>query len=579
MKYYLICIFLFLAATVKAETAETRLFSEAESRFLSKDYELALNMYDKLLADYPLSDYVPDVQFRRGVCLFRLGRFQDSVKLFKKIYERYPTTLFFKVVPFWLGFVEYHLGNNEGALIYFEDYLKGVDTTVRPQALFYKGVCELSLKKEANARKSFEELLNATQDPSDEPYALSALSSLYLRALDFNAALMLLNRTRIDRLSLDYRDKVLLYKAESLWGLNRISEAVEIYTSLVKSVPEVSSVAFGRLFTIYQQAGDTEKLNQTVHNAEAALSGLPGILKEFWLRIGIESYKQGKYDLAAFYFSRIWDMRHALKISGLVPLYLSDILYRLGDKKKALEILIEFIDVPTEQQVFIIYKLAGYYMQAKNWDMAQNLYSKLMATFPHSNFIDESSYLKAYALYRLNRPADSLALIKQVFAQGISGNFSQKLLRLQAVVYKNLGDIEASIQTLREYTAVNSSDLQARVDLIRLYFQKESYTLLKGEIAKLYQDFPDLEGQSREFWVLIRYIEGLSAIIEKNYEKTLAVFEQISKDKILKAGLDIINPYVIFYKGWALYRLGDYKKAFEEFIAVVNEYPLHELYL
>ena len=77
MKRFLLIIIvfsLFLSPLAGQEPAE-ELFREAESRFRNKNYELALDRYDALIRQYPLSDYVPDAQFRKAVCLYRLDRF------------------------------------------------------------------------------------------------------------------------------------------------------------------------------------------------------------------------------------------------------------------------------------------------------------------------------------------------------------------------------------------------------------------------------------------------------------------------------------------------------------------------
>ena len=74
-RFYFSVLFIFITLAIFAQSLEKELFTEAENRFRSKDYELALDRYDALLRQYPVTPYLPDVQFRRAVCLYRLGKF------------------------------------------------------------------------------------------------------------------------------------------------------------------------------------------------------------------------------------------------------------------------------------------------------------------------------------------------------------------------------------------------------------------------------------------------------------------------------------------------------------------------
>ena len=100
------------------------LFYRAERSFETGDYAAALTDYEELIRRYPLSEYLPDAQFRRAVALFRLQRPEESLRLFLRVRERYPSGVFTQTLPFWLGMNYYELGDYAAAEAELSDYAK-----------------------------------------------------------------------------------------------------------------------------------------------------------------------------------------------------------------------------------------------------------------------------------------------------------------------------------------------------------------------------------------------------------------------------------------------------------------------
>ena len=103
-----------LAATVAAQESDIQLFREAERRFESGDYQLALDRYETLLQDYPVSQYVPDAQFRIGVSLYRTGQPEAALEQLARVARRYRSTRYIDYVPFWQGVISYEIGAYDG---------------------------------------------------------------------------------------------------------------------------------------------------------------------------------------------------------------------------------------------------------------------------------------------------------------------------------------------------------------------------------------------------------------------------------------------------------------------------------
>ncbi|HUI71982.1 MAG TPA: tetratricopeptide repeat protein, partial [Spirochaetia bacterium] len=100
-----------------AAPADSELFTEAESRFLNKNYTAALVGYDEFLQLYPSSDLLADVQYRRAVCLYQLGNYQQASDLLNDISLRYRWTRYINAVPLWQGLSLYRLSRFTPSLV------------------------------------------------------------------------------------------------------------------------------------------------------------------------------------------------------------------------------------------------------------------------------------------------------------------------------------------------------------------------------------------------------------------------------------------------------------------------------
>ncbi len=563
-------LLLIVAAALWAQTGERQLLQEAEGRYQNGDYELALDLYNSFLKEYPLSSSVPDVQFRRAVSMFRIGQTLAAMELFKKIQVRYPQTRFLPYVPFWLGLAEYQLKEYSQAVQSFDAYLGGNDETVRNQALLYKAASERELGRLDDARLTLVKLMNRVKDPTTEPYALAELSVLHLRDHNYQAVLDLLNKVDLASLPASSRDRLTLYKAEAYYGTRDYSSAEALYSMLLNAPPAIASVAFQRLFTIYQASNEQAKLTSIVNKAEITLSGMPDVLQEFWLRVGIDSYKQGKLDLAESYFQRIWGLRSQGKVSPLVPLYLAEIYAKTKRLSQAVAILKVALPNASEYQDLLRFRLAGFELQGGDYEDARSSFAKLIDSYPNSPYRSEAGYLEAYAIYELGDYQQTVAAIDAQFSAATAGGYAAKMLRLKSLAYIRLGQVDKAISTLKEYLPLVGKDVAAQVDLTKLYFESQDYTSVLDESQKVLKDNPNLATKDVRAELIVRYMRGLALLSDKKYSDALDLLRPLTTKTLDSAGLSIIVPYALYYQGWASYRLADYSTAASLFDEIIH---------
>jgi len=348
MKRSIVSVALILFAVVaSAQDGDRELFRGAERRFESGDYELALDRYETLIQDYPVSQFVPDAQYRIAVSLYRTGRPEAALEQLERVQRRFRSTRFVEYVPFWQGVIAYDLGNYSEAVGYLREFQAGgmSDTEALSQSYYYVALAELARDDEPAARAALESMLGLTEEPEDEGYALTLLLSLYAKAGRSEQLLEFTSRIRPSRLDERWRPHLVLYEAEAYFRAGELDAAIERYRESEDAPAELATLAYQRLFQLAQDDRIPEEPSDILRRAEQTLAGRTDVLKEFWLRVGIDSYGQGRYDLAELYFRRIWDFRASEFIPASVPLYLSRLLDQRGDSQGAEEVLAEYLDI------------------------------------------------------------------------------------------------------------------------------------------------------------------------------------------------------------------------------------------
>jgi TolA-binding protein len=574
--FFFVTGLLVLASPLSAQKNDVELFGEAESRFRLREYAIALDRYDLLVTEYPKSPLISDVQFRRAVCQFRLDEQDEALLLFEKIEERYRSTQFIAFVPFWIGVIKYNQGDFAVAAESLRRYLEAGEPSLLGQARMYLAVSETKLGNYDIAIGILEDLAAEELDSSYQTNAFVFLASLYVKEGLFERVLEITDESLALELDNNELQRIQLYRAEANWNLKRFDQARTLYAGLTGAPPEISSIAFQRLFVFYHAAGDDDELQKIVLDAETALSGYGSVLAEFWLRIGIENFSLGKLDLARSYFQRVWNMRNRIQVSGIAPVYLAEIEMAAGDLDEALSYLELSLDYSDDRRELISYKIAAIHLESEEWRRASLAFSLFLEEYPESATYAEAAYQNAYALYRLGDFPGAIDLIADVLGTARGGGLTSSFLLLKSVLHKENGELAAAAATLGEYLPFKSDDYRARMDLIKLLFRLGEYHKVILEVDSTLEDGPFADPAS-PYFLLARYMLGLAHISKMEYAQAGDILSGISLEQVQDADLLVIYPYVLFYRGWTSYRLGDFSNAEVDFAALIDGAPDHEL--
>jgi len=582
---------LVLSAVAYAQQTDRALWNEAEQRFQSQDFELAIDRYDALIRSYPISPYVPDAQFRKAVSLYYVGRSEESLDLLTTVERRYRSTRWLGYVPFWRGVIYYESQQYEDALAGFTEFVSGVtssatggiDEGVLRQALLYKALTEVALGQADSASASLRRLLDREPVPENQPYALALLFSLQARAGEYAEIEKRYSGLDIDSIDPAYRDRIRLYGAEMLNGTGRENEAAVQYRALLNTSAEVVTVAYQRLFQYAQRGIIPESPADVLRQAEQALAGQTDILKELWLRVGIDSFNQGRFDLAELYFRRIWDFRGTEAIPASVPLYLSRLLDRRGDVAEAAAVLEEYLGLqtqPSDEHVRVLVALGNFQSRSGDYGSAVSTLKSAVDAAGDGEYTGTASYQYAFALWKNGSPNDALAVIDNVFATGRTTGVQAELLRLRSRILAEAGDQEGSFQALLEYLPLRPSDAAAAVEYVTLLYSLGRYPRVVDEVPTIFEELESRGTATDEVRVKLGYTLGLALLNTRDYRGAENRFDTaigLSRNNDSNEELRDLGSYALFYRGWARYRQGRYEDAYPDFQELLEKFPEHPL--
>jgi TolA-binding protein len=575
---FLTLIYTLFCSEAFSLTTENELFSLAEGRYHAKSYSIAIETYDEFLKKFPLSDMVPDVQYRRAVCYYRLGRYQDALTLFKRIENRYRATRYLAYIPFWAGMIFYHLKDYSRAVSSFEVFLdktgKGESVTT---ALFYKGLCQVLLETYEDAGVTLRKLIDDDNESSLYPSSIILYTFVLLKSGEYDEVLSFTDSIQQGLFTQKEKEDLLFYRAEALWSKGEITLAEPIYRELLGGSPDIASVAFRRLFIAAKSGNNITGMENLLQQAEELFSGSPEYLTDFWLNIGIENFQRKNYELAEHFFNKIWNLRNKVTVKATVPFYLCEVYIKRGDIKTARTVLETYLSNVKSPPGFILMRLGDIYLLENNFVKSASYYSRFIEENPEATGVKEAGYYLAYSRYREGKHEDALSIIQEKLSGMTGGLYHKEFLKLQVVVFKKMGKIKEAFHTLKQYLALYSDDRRARIDYIKLQFIRREYDGVISGVYELHQDFPLLRKNDMYTFLLSQYFQGLAFIVKKMYDNAASSLGEISIEGAQKTGLLYIIPYAQFYRAWALYRTKSFNKAALIFSSFMKQYPEHEL--
>ena len=574
----ILCLLIGAAPAVHAAATEAELFSEAESRYLGRNYAAALEAYDGFLRAHPLSERAADVQYRRAVCLYRLERYSEAVTQLEDVGRRYGSTRYIAYVPFWKGLALYHLRSFSLCVASLDEFLaREKDAELTPQALLHKSLALQALGSDAEARGALATLRADYPSSSLFPTAVVLLGSLLQKAKAMGDLERLVRETDSSGFPQPWADRFLLLRAESLREGGRGAEAADIYRRLGSAENDVALAAYRRLFTAAQARADLQDMRGLTQAAEDRFAGQAGVLAELWTRVGAESFRQGGRETAELFLQRVWDLRQSQPVSEVVPVYLAEISLARGERDAARQLLEQYLSGGAIGSGAAVIRLGDIALLSGDYPAAAAQYRRFRDALPGSRRAAEVEYLLAFCAYKQGLLEEAAGLVDSCLQKPVEQDLRRQALKLRIVLLKRGRKIPEAAAALEEYVRQYPDDLRSALDLLRSAFTLKQYERIVSETASLLVRFPEMAKADPYAFLIVSYLRGLSLVARKDYRSAIADLRAVQAPAAKSAGLAVIYPYARYYLGWAYVRTAAFDKAAAVFDELSAGFPGHEL--
>ncbi|WP_028974500.1 tetratricopeptide repeat protein [Spirochaeta cellobiosiphila] len=553
MKQVIIFLFISCVLTVSAFSQDGILFRQAEEHFQAGRIQLALNQYEQIIKKYPLSRYLKDSYYGEALATMRLGQDEEAKNLWLNYLNQYPEGM--DDASFWLGASYFKLGQWQDAL----DYLSKTsnDSAYSEEADRLSSISLAKLNKNKEAAEVFQQFYQEQKSYSKYKDELVIYFSVLLKLQEYDKLIEIYEKLALQDTHVYHQ--LSLYASEAYDSKGDDTKSSAITRSLLGAEQDIAAVAYQRYFLIAQSNGDD--MEAFVRQAERDLAGMPGILKEFWLRVGIDYYQKNNYDKAEIYLWRVWDLKDSQNISGTVPLYLSSIMEQKGDIPGAIQVIQSFTDISQDKRSNLLFKWGSLLIKQSQWEQSFMTMDTLIKEYPQFEFIGEARYLGSFALYKQKKYQKAYEYITPLATVALNDSLNEKYLRLKGQLEVKLN--KDGITTYERYILVNPKDSIALIELANLYYQKGEYSKVLN--LKDPNNTPQLA-----------YLKGLCSLNNKDYDGVLRYLMPITRTLKGDNSNYSLKAYALFYAGWANYRLPNYPEAVRLFTQLYKEFPAHE---
>lgn len=570
-----------------AET-ETELFTEINSACTSGSYPAVIEYCEKLEKEYPDSPLNGKAFAYKGESLFKLGKFEEAETVLEKAAElnsKDNQTLI--RVNYWKGRCCFTLKEYAEAAECFAKssrlFADGKFSDEDTQNCFYKSVYY--------AAKSNEALGNTEQIRVTAEYVIS--NGKKYSVYEYNDSLKMLVKAN-DSLK-KFRETVLLYENLKLLKANGKAEAVEsayYYVSLyagdsyaaLEKYSEASScynevlagnrqeLAAAALQKAYVNANEhsvqvSETPQEILSKAQTVLKDYPELVAEFWIRLGVESYNNGKWEEAEGYLDNALSnaSREYRLLTGLYKAQIALKKNNVNSASQSISFLEEYSladSLTEEDNYYSDYMLA--YMRAyglsEKWNSVKK-YAQLVS--PQSKTLnDECRYWYALALYKTGDVQNALPLLNCFTTGGIADTEQKEIyhdaLVLKAVVLAKNHSIDQAEKILRAMDELNLLKEKEILDYAKVLLLQKNYSAAGKTASRI---------QNAEGW----YIMAVACFNRKDWVSAEMYFK-----KVIASKNESLESNTLFYCGYSQYRLGKSIEAYNTLSTFIKKYPSNE---
>jgi len=556
-------VVLFLIQVLYAEETDMALFNELTASYRSGFYPGAVEYASQLESAYPDSVFAGQALVMEGESLVRLGRSSDAEKVLEKTGTLVQKNQKLSHACFyWKGRAQYAQRNYRDALLSFFNScrISGPDGQYYSSAVLYsaRSCYVLGLYEKAVDPFGYVVANGKKYSFADYEEAVLKLADSYNRTNSYRQTTDLYSTFPGDFLSADVYELFSLYAGDAYSGQGQYRKAFELYsTVLAAGQKKFAASALQKAYTVsaeHRKEVGTDAGTVLVQ-AQSVLADSPGLVSEFWLRLGIDAYNRNDFEKAMQYLNSVAD-NAVDTVKQTAALYVAEIMFRETGPSAAsvyLEKAEKDAELGEKDSSYAAYTvlMLKYAALQEKWNDVKSYAAEITTADEKTRYYTASAY---YNTGEYGTAAD--------------------------IIEKNSNENQDA-QTLALY-ARTLVKLQRIPDALAIYVRMDKNGKINDAVRLDYAETLLLEGQPSDAYVQAvqsgekdaLYVVGLAAFNSRDWNSAEKYF---SKYLGTSAGSKY-QQYALFYLGYAQYRLGESGAAYSSLAAFAEKYQGSELY-
>lgn len=365
----------FLALSEDAQDIKMRISSLvklAQVYYESGDLLGAIDIYEKILKDYPDCQACDYVQLDLGLTLLNVKRYAQAIDLLKKLEHGAAESGVLEQASFYLGKAYYESADYLEAyqrLSYFVS--KYPSSILRAEALFIEGSSLILLKRFQDAYDIFKTALAYSQEPQLAANVELRMSDCLYELGRIDEALERLERLRSKYADARILSLVLWRLSRHYFELNQLDVCRRYLLELVNSYPEASLLDD----SYYLLAASYEKDGRKLEAIESFLKIKTG-KEKMYPRLAALYKSMGKFQEAISYYRM--SLKENPDHKPQVQFQLAECLEESGALGPALE---EYASIYDEPSLMVkgMLRCGKIYERQEDWQSAIKMYEKIAA--------------------------------------------------------------------------------------------------------------------------------------------------------------------------------------------------------
>ena len=396
------------------------LFWIGQVYFKGKDFQRAKNYYDRLVTNFPGSDYAAYGNFYKAELFSIQGDHSQAIELWQNFIKDFPDHELKMEADFKIGEAMYHLKEYNSCLLHFSAFLKFYpDSYKLIEAALYRAESEFYLEKYSSAIVNYLSVIKNTK-PSVQLHwqARLGISWAYLQQKRYREAEVSFLAIRKDLVRKEIFVQAQFGMALLLKERDKKNFALDVYNEIIRSHPEPAHLIeayIAKADLLY----DMDRINEAILTYKEALTKFAG-----------DSYFDEVIDKIRY---------------GLAWAYL-----REGDFKKSIA---EFQQVAKFSEdnvvkVSALCQIADTYLDNDKFGEAIEIYDSVLRDYPDSFYADYAQYQLANCFYKKEDFDQALLAFRSVLKNFPDSRLKGEVSYAIGLVYFSKGDFLAS---LRQY--------------------------------------------------------------------------------------------------------------------------------